>query len=663
MSEVETKTATRPFQPADALRLTFPAAAGLLRDGDCFYTVSQIAEDLSTETTTLWLRESATGTARRIAEGFDSVRSPVASPDGGRIAFVAKVDDEAQICIVSIGGGEVEVLTRLEQGVGGGLEWSPDGQSIAFTAGSSKRRDPKAPYWVTRTTYRFDGLGFLDDAVQDIYVLGVETRTVRQLTADRTMNAGSKWSPDGTQLLFLVSFEPDIEWSFQPQLHVVDVASGTRRVVLGEEWGGIVSAVWAQDGEHIIFVGATANDAMPFFVQKFDLWTVKTTGGEPPVCHSQSLPAGAELRVVTDWPNLDLISGNHLCLSATADAVYISAQIGVNIGIYRLGLATDSIEPVLTDPGAHVLLNVDQTDRLLYLFSTLNDPPDLFVSEGHRQTTRRRITALNDELLDDIAQSDVRWFAVTAPDGQVLDACLLTPRDVAPPYPTILCIHGGPYGAHGDVFLIDFSVMVGAGFAVLFSNFRGSSGYGNEFMQAMFGRWGAVGMVDHLAAVDHAVELGVADPNRLGVYGISHGGFATCWLLGNTDRFRAGIAENPVTNWTTKYGVADAPLYVTIELGGRPHEVPDVYAERSPLTYAPHCTTPLLFIIGEQDHRCPPGEAEQYYRVLKTNGCPTAMLRLPNSSHIGSSTGPPAARAAQNEALVEWFTRYVTDEL
>jgi dipeptidyl aminopeptidase/acylaminoacyl peptidase len=266
---------------------------------------------------------------------------------------------------------------------------------------------------------------------------------------------------------------------------------------------------------------------------------------------------------------------------------------------------------------------------------------------------------LNTDLLQQIAPPTVRRFEVTAPDGLVLDACALIPAAVDPPYPTILCIHGGPYGAFANVFMIDFRVLVGAGFAVLFSNFRGSSGYGTDFMQAIVGRWGAAGMLDHLATVDRAVELGIADPTCLGVFGISHGGFATCWLLGHSNRFGAGIAENGVTNFASLYGTSDAPSWITLEFGVPPYVAPDIYAKHSPLTYAHRCTTPLLFIVGENDLRCPPSESEQYYRVLKRTGCPTAMLRLPNSSHTASMTGPPLARAAQNEAIVEWFTRYL----
>lgn len=159
--------------------------------------------------------------------------------------------------------------------------------------------------------------------------------------------------------------------------------------------------------------------------------------------------------------------------------------------------------------------------------------------------------------------------------------------------------------------------------------------------------------------MDEAVRAGIADPDRLGVCGLSYGGFSTCWLVGTSGRFAAAVAENPVTSWVSHLGEVDVGWWIPGELGGQPHEVPDAYRDASPLTYAPNCTTPLLFIVGEKDLRCTPIESEQYHRVLRWNGVPTGMLRLPDSPHLGSWTGPAPVRAAQNEALVEWFTRYL----
>ena len=155
----------------------------------------------------------------------------------------------------------------------------------------------------------------------------------------------------------------------------------------------------------------------------------------------------------------------------------------------------------------------------------------------------------------------------------------------------------------------------------------------------------------------------MANPERLGVCGLSGGGNLSCWIVGQTDRFKAAVPENPVTNWVSFYGVSDiGPWFAVRELGGLPHEVPDVYRRCSPITYAHRCTTPTLLVQGEADYRCPAEQSEQFYAVLKASGCPVEMLRLPASSHGGSIRGKPALRRAQNTALLEWMKRYVLGE-
>jgi dipeptidyl aminopeptidase/acylaminoacyl peptidase len=153
------------------------------------------------------------------------------------------------------------------------------------------------------------------------------------------------------------------------------------------------------------------------------------------------------------------------------------------------------------------------------------------------------------------------------------------------------------------------------------------------------------------------------DESRLGVCGLSGGGNLSCWIVGHSDRFQAAVPENPVTNWLSFYGVSDiGPWFAVEELGGKPHEIPEVYARCSPITYAHRCTTPTLLIQGEADWRCPAEQSEQFYAVLKANGCPVEMVRLPASPHAGSIVGDKAIRQAQNEALLSWMNRWVMGE-
>jgi dipeptidyl aminopeptidase/acylaminoacyl peptidase len=225
-----------------------------------------------------------------------------------------------------------------------------------------------------------------------------------------------------------------------------------------------------------------------------------------------------------------------------------------------------------------------------------------------------------------------------------------------------LYIHGGPHNAFGHIFFFEFLVLAGAGYAVLFINHRGSSGYGDRFCSQTIGNLGNLEYQDMMAAVDYVVDKGLADPDRLGCCGLSGGGHLTCWIVGHTERFKAAVAENPITNFVSFYGVSANGVRIAVdELGGHPHEIPNVYRRCSPITHAHRCTTPTLLIQGENDRNCPPEQSEQFYTALKANGCPTEMLRLPNGVHTGSLLGPPIVRRTQDEALLEWMNRYVLD--
>jgi len=646
---VEKSATPKRFGLEHARRLKFVRDAGFVRDDrQGFYTVAQIDADLR-ERHSVWVFARDGSGARRLAGELRDLSAPAPSPDGRRFALLAEVAGNRQIFLVPVAGGPVRRLTTLPQGVSGRPVWSPDGRSIAFTALPAKRRDPSLPYRVDRVTYRFDGLGYLDDAVQDIYVVDVASGVVRQMTSDRAMNGDPRWSPDGRSLSYLVSFPPDRAWNFLPELHVLDLASRASRVVVGD-WGGVFAHVWCADGQRIAFIGCPAVAGSHSFAEKHDLWTLSVAGGKPE-CRTASLLPGVGIRIQDDLPVSGELAAPRIVVEG--DVAYLSGQAGGDVFVYRVALTgAEKVERVVEREGSSYFVDFDPKSGILYSATSFVEPPELMVG-----TTR--ITRLNDELLRDVARPGVRTLKVTAPDGLESEAWVLTPPGESGPWPSVLYVHGGPYGAFGSTYVIDFQLLASAGFAVVFHNFRGSAGYGAEFARKIIGPWGKAGSLDHHATVDEAIRAGIADSERLGVCGLSHGGFATCWLLGNSERFKAGVAENPVTNWNTMFGISDSEWWIPIELGGTPLDVPDAYRERSPLTYARNCKVPLLFIVGEADMRCTPAESEQYYRVLKAKGVPTEMLRLPNSSHTGSATGPVPARIAQNEALVDWFKRYL----
>jgi len=646
-----------PFVPADVLRLRFVGDAGLVPGtslGWC--VVSAVDAGRMRDVSTLWRFDREGGEHREIVGPFADPRAAVASSDGARLAFVADVDGVAQLWACALADGAVELLTDLPQGVAGAPAWAPDGTAIAFTGPPSSRRDPSAPYRLDRWPIRYEGVGSIEDALQDVFLLELATRGVRRLTDGRAIDDGPRFSPDGRRLLFRRSFAPDRPWEGKPSLWVLELASGTARELVGA-WGGVLAAEWCHGGARIALQGVRARPGFPeVHFSKHDVWTVDLDGGEP-VCRTTSLPAGVGTWLEFDHPTWAVDAQPRLRVDAAGVAAFVQAQRGCDMGVCRVAL--DGAEDVafLLEPSGHAcfLRDAGADGTLLYTRSSPVDPPELFVRDGAGE---RRVTGLGAEPMRARPRPRVAPLEVTAPDGVRLEGRALTPPGEGP-FPTVLCIHGGPSDAYGSPFMIDWQLLVGAGFAVVFSNFRGSGGYGDDFHVALGDRWGEVGELDHLATVDRAIELGVADPERLGVYGLSHGGFAVCWLLGRSDRFRAGVAENPLVDFASAYATMDDPWWMPLVLGATPDEDPGGYAERSPLAYAAACTTPLLFVAGEEDQRCDPTQAEQFYRALKRAGCPTELLRLPGAGHTGSWNGPPRARHAQDVALVDWFARHL----
>jgi len=220
-------------------------------------------------------------------------------------------------------------------------------------------------------------------------------------------------------------------------------------------------------------------------------------------------------------------------------------------------------------------------------------------------------------------------------------------------------VHGGPYIGTGCVFRFDFLMLASNGYAVLFANYRGSLGYGQAFALAIDANWGEGGFRDHMATADAAIGRGLVDGERLGIWGASHGGFATAWAVGHTTRFRAAVVEASITDFTAAYYQSDLPDLVADLLGGPPHAAAEAYRINSPLTYATRCRTPTLLLHGDSDVRCPIAGAEAFYRTLHDVGCITEFVRLKDCDHLGDSMGPLAARVGQNEALLDWFSRYL----
>jgi len=640
------------IQPEDLFKLKFIQGAALSPDGKkVIYLVERVDAEEVKAYKSLWLLDIESGEERQFTSEKTGGGNPQWSPDGKQIAFIAAHENLPQVFVIPVDGGEAHPVTQVKQGVGGGPAWSPDGQQIAFTAGPAQEEppDPKKPYRVTRNVYRFDGVGYLEGKVQDIYTIAVEGGDPKQLTKDDWNNSDPQWSPDGKEILYTSGFAPD---SYNPDmvLNAVDL-EGNVRAVTGD-WGSVGKAAWLPDGNSIAFVGEP--HGLPIG-SKHDLWVMPLSSGKPE-CRTMGLKIGVGGGLQPDMP---VMLPPALGISEDGKYAYLSVQEGGTVRVYEISLeGKESYKAILGDDRSTSLLG-KAGKRLLYSISSFNNPIDLYVSDldGKNQ---KQLTHLNEEAIDDWKLPEVEHLLYPGVDGVQVEGWLMKPPEGEAPYPTVLYIHGGPHSAFGNTFSFDFHMLAGAGFAVLFVNHRASTGYGDEFSTAIKGDWGNLDYHDLMSGVDYAIEKGLVDGERLGVCGISGGGNLSSWIIGQTDRFKAAVPENPVTNWLSFYGVSDIGVWFAVEeLGGHPHEIPEIYKKCSPVTYAHRCTTPTLFVQGESDFRCPAEQSEQFYTILKANGCITEMVRLPNSPHVGSIAGDPAVRKYQNEVLLDWMNRYV----
>jgi dipeptidyl aminopeptidase/acylaminoacyl peptidase len=277
-----------------------------------------------------------------------------------------------------------------------------------------------------------------------------------------------------------------------------------------------------------------------------------------------------------------------------------------------------------------------------------------------------RLTQLNADAFRDVELARPEEFHYKGAGGWDMQGWILRPTAASDhPPPAILEIHGGPEAMYGWSFFYEFQLLAAHGFAVVYTNPRGSTGYGRAFSNAVRNDWGGKDFQDIMAGLDTAVSKGWVDPDRLGVAGGSYGGYMTNWAIGHTDRFKAAVTMRCVSNMAAMFGYSDLGWFITVEeLGGSvPWKNLDWLTERSPITYVERMKTPLLILHSDQDLRCPIEEGEQLFTALKFLGREVRMIRFEGQSHDLSRNGHPRSRVIRYRHIVGWFMRHIKTHL
>ena len=645
--------AVRGMEPEDLYALSWVSDPRISPDGrDVAFVVTSVDKESNSCKSAIWTAAADGSSApRRFTSGEKKDLRPRWSADGKRLAFVStREHDTPQLYVIDIGGGEALRLTDLKEAVGD-LAWSPDGASILFASRvregedepDAKKRPPKR---ITRLRYKLDDVGWVADRRTHLFTVPSDGSTEPVQLTDGDFEDGSfAWSPDGARVVVTSSRAERWDTGFIRDLYIVDAAGGEPVLVTGGD--GVCDAPsWSPEGERIAY--------------RYSPETV------------DDYPRNMQIAV------LDVASRTRQILTASLDrncgpypevrepiwhegALLFALEDGGNVHLYRVspeGLE----EPKVLIGGELTLTGCDASDgTLVHTASTATRPPELFCGE-------RQLTQVTRPFCDRIELVAPERFTTTSPDGSEVDAWIVRPAGFVAGrrYPVLLNIHGGPFTQYGNRFFDEFQVYAGAGYAVLYSNPRGSSGYSEEWGRAIRGPgelgpgMGSVDFDDLMAVTDEALRrYDFCDPNRLGVMGGSYGGFMTTWIVGHTDRFRAGCSERAVNNWVSFFGSSDEGFAMQGYLGTLPFFDAETYLSVSPTQWADGIHTPLLLVHSDDDLRAPVEQAEHLFTVLRLLGREVEFVRFPAEGHELSRSGSPAHRLMRFEAILDWFSGYL----
>jgi len=652
---------SRIFGARDLFGLQMASDPQMRPDGGAAAYV-RLANDIMTDRArrSIWLVDTATGAQTPLIADEAANMSPRWSPDGSRLAYVSAGPDGAQLYVRWIATGRSAKVAALEQAPND-IAWSPDGKTLAFTMLTLDEGRPLAPSirrpegakWaeplkvIDRITYRADGEGFLKPGYRHVFAVSADGGQPRQLTFGKFDHAGPiDFSRDGKSVLF--STNRAETWERDPQeseVYAVTLADGaltrlTNRV--GPDGAPAVSP----DGSKIAYVGF--DDARRRGYENQRLYVMDRDGR-----NSRVLTGALDRSVgAPQWA----ADGRSLYVMYDDEGTSKVARVTLDGRIETVvsGLGGGGLDRPYTG-GA---FSVGRNGVMAFTDASPARPSDLAIWRGGKT---QRVTDLNADLFAAKTLARVEALPVTSSyDKKPIGAWIALPPnfDPAKKYPLILEIHGGPFAAYGPSFSTDVQLYAAAGYIVVYSNPRGSTSYGEAFANEIDRNYPSHDYDDLMSVVDAAIAKGSVDEKRLYVTGGSGGGALTAWIVGKTDRFRAAATQKPVINWTSQVLTTDGYTFMaSYWFGKMPWEDPQGYWARSPLSLVGNVKTPTLVVVGEQDDRTPPSEADQYFAALQLRGVPTALVRVPGASH-GGIAARPSQSAGKAGAILAWFDRY-----
>jgi dipeptidyl aminopeptidase/acylaminoacyl peptidase len=610
------------------------------------YTVNEavMTADKSEFVTQIWMGTTDGKDNYQVTFGDKSSTNPKWSPDGSSIAFTSnRKDNKNNLYILRLMGGEAEPITDVKSGVGD-FEWAFDGRSIAYTMADPKS-DEEEKNDKGKNDFRWVDENF---KMARLYVVPVAKdvngkREAKKLTNDSRSVSGFNWSPDGRKIIFSHVRSPAANDWTTSEVSVVDVASG-QVMSFAATKAAENSPIYSPDGKWIALL---ASDLPVRWAQSNRIVVYPAGGG---ATKTMALSYDGQPNVVAWTPD--------------STKIMFTETKGTGTALFEADVAAGTVREVDYQNAAIGALNMTKVGSgtaVAMVIQRPDGPPEVFaLTPGVSGLTQ--ISHANDQMAKmPVGKTEViKW---KSKDGRDIEGLLTYPigYQTGAKIPLILNVHGGPAGVFTQSYIggrgvYPLATFAARGYAILRPNPRGSSGYGTEFRRANIKDWGGMDYQDLMTGVDKVIEMGVADPNRLGVMGWSYGGYMTSWIVTQTKRFKAASAGAPVTNLMSFNGTADIPAFVPDYFGGQSWEIPEVYAKHSAMFNIKGVTTPTMIQQGDADARVPISQGYEFYNALKQQGVPTRMIVLPRQPH-----GPnePKMQLAAMQANLDWFEKYL----
>lgn len=630
------------------------------------YVVTGICKEKNDYYSNLFVLDMQTKQSYQWTYGKYRNHSPQWSNDGEKLAFVSNRSGENQIYLMNCNGGEAKQLTSVNNGATN-PNFSPDGKKLAFSVSlkkdeeiiNTKEKDQKKekkelePIEVEKMKYKSDAGGLFNGKYRHIAIMDLETEEIKVVTKGEHHFGLLNWSPDGKWLAITANISEDEDFTFNQDIYLYNIE--TEQLINITNGRGIFhQCSWSHDGQHVALVGhereyenATLNK-----IWIYDLQNEKLN------CLSKDWDIAVGDYVVGDFQQ-GVVTPAPIWTN-TNDGLYFIVSNEGSTNIYFTDLE-GQIKQVTNERGHIFGLTMAKDERAVAAISYPTKPSDLYEIDLANGDVSR-LTAINDSFLENILLSQPEPIEFPGAKDWTVHGWIMKPVDyrAGEKYPMILEVHGGPHAMYANTYFHEFQLLAAQGYVVLYTNPRGSHGYGQQFVNAVRGDYGGNDYQDLMAAVDYALNtFDFIDENRLGVTGGSYGGFMTNWIVGHTNRFKAAVTQRSISNWISFYGVSDIGYY--FNEWQHQLDLTDVEGlwKISPLAYVDNIETPLLILHSEKDYRCPIEQAEQLFIALKHRKKVTKFIRFPEENHELSRSGKPHLRIHRLNYIVAWFNQYL----